>query len=363
MSNEKTLFYLKSGERVIIDKNSHVHDQAKKYLITVLNKIISKKRKIIHEIIKFDHVIGYSYCVKTNKNDEIVFAKRKDRNFYNRFVKNKQPEKSKEVVIILQKLNNTTYYRYEQTTYRIVTAFVGKSPISKRWLMQEDFIREYNLLKKIEKAFWETHALVFDEFNIDKNSIKTPDEFLHYQLEKDDKSIHDNPPKILGKLKSGETVIDRFKSTVDKADYKEYAIKALSKIDSKKEKFIETTVEFDHFIDYSIIVKINPHTDKDFFAKRPKKFGHSHFVSGKSPEPTKKITIVLKKIQDNRYLLVTAYPGSKKPVEPWNMDYYNKKDNPRAEQRKAIKFWWEHAFVEGIIPFQKDTVAKRPPKK
>lgn len=78
--------------------------------------------------------VGHTSLVKTDNSDEIVYAKRKQRDTYSRFVKNKQLLPTSWVTVILFR---------EDNRYFLWSAWCGR------------------LIPRV-KDFWKNHALVYD---------------------------------------------------------------------------------------------------------------------------------------------------------------------------------------------------------
>ena len=93
---------LKSGEEVVNRFNTHLHSEIELLLSEALLKIESKGRKFFREQIDFGRVIGKTTCVATKLGDKIIYAKRPKRFGYTRFVKNRQPESTQFLSVILK---------------------------------------------------------------------------------------------------------------------------------------------------------------------------------------------------------------------------------------------------------------------
>lgn len=113
--------------------------------------------------IDFSYDIGYCTLIETKKDDEVIYAKRINRDIYSRFVKDKKIENVKSIVVILNK------NRKRLNEYYLVTMFPGgksqKEPEDMNIKSREE------LIECLE--FWESHALVYDESIIQKDSIKS----------------------------------------------------------------------------------------------------------------------------------------------------------------------------------------------
>ncbi len=137
---------LKSGEDVVDRYQSHLHASVLDVLPEALEKINSKGRTFIVEEVRFDRIIGESTCVVTGPDDVIVFAQRPKRFGLTRFVKNRQPEPSSSVVVILKTADE------QPGTFILVTAFIGELAEPEPW----DRKATQN-----SRKFWSEHALIW----------------------------------------------------------------------------------------------------------------------------------------------------------------------------------------------------------
>lgn len=90
-------------------------------------------------------VIGKSDLVETSTHDDIVYAKRKNREKYSRFAKNKSPQPTSSIVVRL--IQNA-----DQKTYDLYTCFLGK--------IVPSFPEDENSPQE-QKDFWNAHALAW----------------------------------------------------------------------------------------------------------------------------------------------------------------------------------------------------------
>ncbi|WP_102346009.1 hypothetical protein [Bacillus sp. Marseille-P3661] len=112
-------------------------------------------------IIHSPEPIGITSLVNTDENSEIVYAQRKERKIYTRFVKNRKCSITSSFVVILNRTrrNNNQYF--------LVTMFPGKGAYKEP--EDPNIITKKELIESL--LFWENHALVFDESTIDLNTI------------------------------------------------------------------------------------------------------------------------------------------------------------------------------------------------
>ena len=138
----------------------------------------------------------------------------------------------------------------------------------------------------------------------------------------------------LGRLGSGEIVVDRPRSHLDDPTVVGLLPEALAQVDSDEQDFIVQEVDLGREVGETICVATKP-GDKIRFFYRPGRDGPTRFVIGRKPEPCSAMTLVLKKARSNLYILVTAYIGYKAEPEPWD----------RNATEASQGFWAKHALV------------------
>ncbi len=142
----KKLGNLATGEDVFDRTPSHIHNGVtEELLIFALSKITPEKgEERVKRTIDFGREIGVCVCVKTDANDEIIYAQRVNREGLSRFVKSRQPEKTSLLTVTL---------RPKDGRYELRTAYLGPSGFTEPWAtdLQEQ------LRKSID--FWSKHAL------------------------------------------------------------------------------------------------------------------------------------------------------------------------------------------------------------
>lgn len=113
-------------------------------------------------ITTFEEPIGYSMLLETTETDEIVYAKRLERELYTRFVKGKEPTYSYQVMCILKKSKE------EENAYRLITMYPGgkseKEPEDIHIEDKEEMIRSL--------LFWRERALIYNPENVEPGSEK-----------------------------------------------------------------------------------------------------------------------------------------------------------------------------------------------
>jgi hypothetical protein len=121
---------------------------------------------MIDEEITFDRIVGNSICVATAPGDRIVYARRPKRAGLTRFVRNRRPEPSRSVVVILMRIE-------EPNSYLLISAYVGSKAEPESW--------DPNLLKKPDPhaataaslKYWASHALVWGSVPVIGGSVTT----------------------------------------------------------------------------------------------------------------------------------------------------------------------------------------------
>lgn len=130
---------------------SHIHDSGN--TISLLKEVIENRQQEIlkHKIItikyKFDRIIGDSKCVETTDKDEIIFAKRPNRQGKTRFVLNKKPVPCDTLIAVLKRAHDS------RNTYICITSFVGFDIHHEPW-------DKYATSE--DRLFWLDHAIVMD---------------------------------------------------------------------------------------------------------------------------------------------------------------------------------------------------------
>jgi hypothetical protein len=154
----KYLGTLLSGEKVFDRPASHIHrtEALEQNLPAALSKIVTNNQMMVAESVEFDIVIGTTGCVVTNEDDDIIFAQRVGRKGgYTRFVKNRNPEPTSSITVVLKKINEG---------YLLLTAYIGEKAEPEPW--------DYHADEK-SLPYWKTHALIFGSEPIIKGTETT----------------------------------------------------------------------------------------------------------------------------------------------------------------------------------------------
>ena len=156
-----------------------------------------------------------------------------------------------------------------------------------------------------------------------------------------------NNQAVMGRLMSGEIVIDRHNSHVHLSG--EILERALSYVHSRSRDFLVDEVYMGEPVGLSTCVETDD-SDEIIYAYRPNRAGPTRFVVGRDPVPTEEITVILKRAQDvGRMILISAWAGSKAEPEPWD----------RHATEASQDFWRCHALVWGSEPICEDKLIYR----
>lgn len=162
MNKEKTSSFkrLAFGDgNVLIISNQHMglHQDVYPLLEEAFSLFIPNDDIIQKVVVQFNRIIGTTTCVKTTPDDVIVYATRKNRKWPSRLVKNRDPEPSSEMTIVMK--------RCKGNIYRLLTAYIGKA--SEKEVADRN-IRDHEELSA-STAFWSCHALIYveDEIQLD----------------------------------------------------------------------------------------------------------------------------------------------------------------------------------------------------
>lgn len=139
---------LGSGEIVIDRPDSHVatHHTVVPLLGEALSRIYSAGRDNIVDEVDLSRIVGKTICVETSDGNDIIYAKRPNRQGLTRFVKNRQPEPCTAVTICLNKAEGNGHYI-------LATAYVGHRAPAEPW--DTEWASEQSV------PFWNTHALIW----------------------------------------------------------------------------------------------------------------------------------------------------------------------------------------------------------
>lgn len=134
---------------------------------------LSKPSEVIS--IALDEKVGYCNLVDTTNEDEIIYAKRLERELYTRFVKGRTPVETNNVLIVLRKSE------VREDAYDFITMYPGfpseKEPEDLSIASKEELERSLK--------FWSSRALIYNEAVIESGTEKAycPYQNLYYVFE------------------------------------------------------------------------------------------------------------------------------------------------------------------------------------
>lgn len=152
--------YSRNNVEVMIESiDSHIatHFADTPILRAAVNEIISMT-DIVGKDMFFEYdlgrIIGTTDLVDTTSKDEIVFAKRKNRDIYTRFTKSQQPIDCSTVTVALKKM--------DEDHYMLWSAWIGfKGPA---------FPGDFNETPD-SKQYWSKHALVWGRQEVQLDTV------------------------------------------------------------------------------------------------------------------------------------------------------------------------------------------------
>ncbi len=138
------------GHVILASHYMRVEDEVE----SIIGEVLKRIEKLSHNSdaptaieVDMERIVGSTICVETTEIDEIVYAQKVGKNSdLSRFVKNREPEPSTKIVIIIKKIDDSKSI--------LLAGFVGSKPEPEVW--------DRN---KTEKSleFWNTHALIYNK--------------------------------------------------------------------------------------------------------------------------------------------------------------------------------------------------------
>lgn len=150
--------------------------------------------------------------------------------------------------------------------------------------------------------------------------------------------------EYLGKTSDGAIVVNRHHSHLHE-DVGPIINEALGQISTLNLDFILTSIDLGRTLGNSICVDTSDN-DKIVYAQRVNRIGLTRFVLDREPIPSTKITIILKKVANNKYVLITSFIGEPAEHEPWDK---------HATERSAA-FWNRKALLWGTEPILQNSI-------
>lgn len=144
MKDPQVVGALRSGEKVVATSDSHLHGSVGAFLWEALAWMNSDGRDRFVEAWADAVTIGKTVLVRTKRDDEIVYAKRPGRAGPTRFVRDRAPEPSSQVTVVLA--------REHDDTYHCLSAWIGRPSEPEPW---DERATERS------REFWAEHALIW----------------------------------------------------------------------------------------------------------------------------------------------------------------------------------------------------------
>lgn len=145
---DETVWRLGSGEEVFDRCPSHIHAGVTEELLreAFARSFAEPGQEKLKCTVDFGRTIGVSTRVETREGDEIIFAKRPDRDGLTCFVKNRAPEPTSCLTF--------TVRQQEDGRYILRTAYLGTGGFTEPWAAARD-----GELLADSIAFWQRNAL------------------------------------------------------------------------------------------------------------------------------------------------------------------------------------------------------------
>lgn len=126
------------------------------------NKFDNLSKNFEEIVIDFPFPVGRCDLVRTDETDTILYAKRRNREIYSKFVLNRKSTIVNSCVIILKQ----SYTNPNE--YFLITMFPGSIAI------KEPSDRNIKTIEELQQIinYWDKHALVFEGSTIDQNTIR-----------------------------------------------------------------------------------------------------------------------------------------------------------------------------------------------
>ncbi len=158
-----------------------------------------------------------------------------------------------------------------------------------------------------------------------------------------------NNLEFITKSANGKSIFNRFNSHIHKNVNEETLVKALSSLNLCK-GFHKDVVDMKCVIGKCNCVPITK-SDEVVYVIRKGRKGPTPMVKKRKPIDSSCITLVLKKVEDDNYILLSSYIGGDSAPEPWDSNFYDQftwKKKPNIDKlayKKSIEFWNTHALI------------------
>lgn len=142
---------LKTADGVVVDvpvDHLKQHIDVMAHLGLVVSGITAGDQRIIKTEIDMGRVIGTTDCVKTDRYDDVVYARREGRAWDTRFVLDREPEPCSHITVVMKRNGDQ---------YKLLTAYIGRMAEKE----PDDLSIRDNLEFMRAKHYWDSHALVW----------------------------------------------------------------------------------------------------------------------------------------------------------------------------------------------------------
>lgn len=166
--------------KIIMTKRFKEHMKAHESQFTIPYQLLIQKLEFNKELMEtkedfikieenYSKNIGHNSVVRILQNEKVIYAKRKNRDLYSKFVvRNNKGEETNKVQFILKR------NAHDKQAFNVITMFPGnvseKEP-------QDKTIQNADELERCLK-FWEDKAFIYDESIVDINTITTYKPYL-----------------------------------------------------------------------------------------------------------------------------------------------------------------------------------------
>ncbi|GAB3533130.1 hypothetical protein GCM10027443_18060 [Pontibacter brevis] len=149
----RKVYRSKDGHPIFNRVNSHLHTGIESILEDVTRQVNCQGRGYVQEEVNFNYNLGENILVRLNAEDSVVYAIRKGRSGYTKFVLNREPEECNTATIVLKKV---------EVGYLIITAYIGKISAPEPW--------DKNATSA-SLPFWENHALIYGHEDVYEDTL------------------------------------------------------------------------------------------------------------------------------------------------------------------------------------------------
>lgn len=139
-----------------VSSHASTHLSDTPHLLTMVREILQQievRDNILAKSFDLGRIVGKQDLVETDKDDRIIYAKRRNRETYTRFCLSRQPIPSSVVTLIIERKNNIAL---------LASAWIG--PLAPPFPGDENEVPE-------SRQFWSRHALAWGNQEVEEASI------------------------------------------------------------------------------------------------------------------------------------------------------------------------------------------------